>query len=75
MDPVMNPTTQYLIDKYGLILNTDQVAEVLQMSRNQFLIQRHIGNQSIPKMKKQGRRLVTTAVEVARYIDSLAEES
>ena len=71
----MNPTAQYLIEKYGLVMDAHQVAEAIGMSHNSFSIHRHKGNKNLPVMSKRGSKLVTSALIVAEYIDSMGQEN
>lgn len=71
-----SPTLNYLVKKYGLVMDARQVAEAIGMSYDTFLNLRHTGKRDIPAMtKKGGKKLVTTAVVVAKYLDSITEES
>jgi len=71
----MNPTAQYLIEKYGLVMNSKQVAEAIGLNYYSFLNLRQTKKRELPEMtKKGGSKLVTSAFIVAKYIDSMGQE-
>ncbi len=66
-------TEVQLIERYGILLSLDDLAEVLKRSRNGLRIALH-GNSEFartwyPAKKKIGRRVYFRASDVARLID------
>jgi hypothetical protein len=70
-----SPTLEHLIKKYGMVMDAHQVAEAIGMSYVVFLKARHTKHMNIPKMSNRGRKLVTTAIHVSKYLDELHKET